>query len=68
MARWRDPIWASAEDVIRTEVDAQRWLDQALSLGCVPFLRTDEPGSATRLMLDIGVRLPAQIDAARASG
>ena len=49
MARWRDPIWASAEDVIRTEVDAQRWLDQALSLGCVPFLRTDEPGERNAL-------------------
>jgi hypothetical protein len=23
-------------------------LDQTLSLGCVPFLRTDEPESATR--------------------
>ena len=37
MARWRDPIWASAEQVIRPEVDAPRWLDQALSLGVTRF-------------------------------
>ena len=59
MARWRDPIWASAEDVSRTEVDAQRWLDQALSLGCVShFSGPMSLGAQRALRLDMSVRLP----------
>ena len=64
MARWRDPIWASAEDVIRTEVDAQRWVDQVLSLGVSHFSGPMSLGAQRALRLDMSVRLPgSQIDA-----
>ncbi len=52
MAGWRGPIWASAEQVIRPEVDAPRWLDQALSLGVSHFSGPMSLGAQRVLIAD----------------